>query len=145
MNEIVCRRAALDDMAAMLRIDEYAQISTRRADDIAVAISAKDCIVAQDGPDVVGYLVFDHGFYGNGFVSVIVVAQEQRRHGVGLHLLHEAELRCRTPKLFTSATSSNVAAGHLFERAGFVRSGVIENLETGDPELVYFKRVGVQP
>ena len=145
MNEIVCRLAGPADTGAMLRIDEYAQISTRRADDIAVAISAKECIVAQDGADVVGYLVFDHGFYGNGFVSAIVVAHEQRRHGVGLHLLHEAELRCRTPKLFTSATSSNAAAGHLFERAGFVRSGVIENLEVGDPELVYFKRVGVKP
>jgi ribosomal protein S18 acetylase RimI-like enzyme len=141
VNEIVCRRAERADLAAMLQIDEFAQVSTRRADDLAIALSAKEVIVAQDGDEVVGYLVFDHSFFGNGFVSVIVVAQEQRRHGVGLHLLHEAGRRCRTSKLFTSTSSSNVAAANLFERAGFVRSGVIENLEPGDPELVYFKRV----
>jgi hypothetical protein len=29
----------------------------------------------------------------------------------------------------------------LLSRAGFVLSGVIENLDEGDPEIVYFRRV----
>ena len=31
----------------------------------------------------------------------------------------------------------------LLSKLGFALSGVIENLDEGDPELVYFKRVGI--
>jgi hypothetical protein len=31
---------------------------------------------------------------------------------------------------------------NLCEKLGFVRSGCIENLDEGDPEIIYFKRMG---
>jgi ribosomal protein S18 acetylase RimI-like enzyme len=57
--------------------------------------------------------------------------------GVASALLREIRAHCRTDKLFTSANTSNVAAQSLFKAAGFSRSGVIENLAVGDPELVF--------
>ena len=42
-------------------------------------------------------------------------------------------------KLFTSTNQSNAAMHAFCAAAGFVRSGVIENLDDGDPEIVYFK------
>jgi hypothetical protein len=30
---------------------------------------------------------------------------------------------------------------NLCEKLGFARSGIIENLDVGDPEIVYFKRL----
>ncbi|WZB72100.1 hypothetical protein WJ968_11125 [Achromobacter xylosoxidans] len=48
---------------------------------------------------------------------------------------------CDTAKLFTSTNQSNVAARRLMAKAGFVPSGMIENLDEGDPELVYVKFV----
>ncbi len=56
-----------------------------------------------------------------------------------LRLLAAAEDACRTEKLFTSTNASNGAAQRLFASAGFVRSGQIEHLDEGDPELVYVK------
>ena len=70
---------------------------------------------------------------------MIVVAAAARRRGVARRLLGAVEVRCDRPKLFTSTNASNGAAQALFERAGFVRSGVIENLDEGDPESVFFK------
>ncbi|MFA6069634.1 MAG: GNAT family N-acetyltransferase [Janthinobacterium sp.] len=76
---------------------------------------------------------------GHGFVSLVVVAPGQQRRGVGLRLLAAAADACRTEKLFTSTNQSNGAAQRLFASAGFVRSGRIEHLDEGDPELVYMK------
>lgn len=59
------------------------------------------------------------------------------RRGVGLRLLAAAMAACRTAKLFTSTNQSNLAAQRLFAGAGFVRSGHIEHLDEGDPELLY--------
>jgi hypothetical protein len=45
--------------------------------------------------------------------------------------------------LFSSANLSNVAAQRLFVRAGFIESGRVENLDPGDPEVIYFKAPNV--
>ena len=41
-------------------------------------------------------------------------------------------------KLFTSTNQSNTPMQALLALLGYVRSGVIDNLDPGDPELVYF-------
>ncbi|WP_332862543.1 GNAT family N-acetyltransferase [Janthinobacterium svalbardensis] len=79
----------------------------------------------------------ENRFFGHGFVSLVVVAPGQQRRGVGLRLLAAAEAACQTEKLFTSTNASNGAAQRLFASAGFVRSGRIDHLDEGDPELVY--------
>jgi hypothetical protein len=35
---------------------------------------------------------------------------------------------------------SNTIMQELFEKLGYIRSGYIENLDEGDPEIIYFKR-----
>jgi hypothetical protein len=47
--------------------------------------------------------------------------------------------RCATRKLFTSTNESNRAMRDLLAHAGFEPSGVVQNLDPGDPELIYFK------
>jgi ribosomal protein S18 acetylase RimI-like enzyme len=49
------------------------------------------------------------------------------------------EKMCKTPKLFTSTNESNIIAQKTYEANGFVRTGYIENLDEGDPEIIYFK------
>ena len=94
---------------------------------------------------VIGFVFWNRTFFECGFVGLIVVAASHRRRGVGLRLLREVEARCAPSKLFTSANASNGAAQALFGRAGFARSGVIENLDRGDPEIVFFKAVREGP
>jgi ribosomal protein S18 acetylase RimI-like enzyme len=95
--------------------------------------------VAEQEGTVFGFIVVDSSFFGQSFVHLICVSPRARRRGVARTLLKHAGSLRPSQKLFTSTNASNLAAQQLFERMGFVRSGVIENLDTGDPEYVYFK------
>ena len=85
--------------------------------------------------------MLDHSFFEQPFVSLLIVAESQRRRGVGAMLMRHIESICPEGKLFTSTNESNAPMRALCEQLGFVRSGYIDNLDDGDPEIVYFKRV----
>ena len=138
-DEIVTRVAQAGDVAAMLACDAYAQTHPERGKAVRAAVSKGHSQVAIRNGQVAGYVLTHDDFFGHGFVSLVVVAPGQQRRGVGLRLLAAAADACRTEKLFTSTNQSNGAAQRLFASAGFVRSGRIEHLDEGDPELVYVK------
>jgi len=136
---IVTREARPTDVEALLGLDEMARTDPGRARFIRGAVASGGCIVAEHGGSVVGYGVLEDSFFGQGFVSMLYVAASQRRHGVGGALLRALVLRCTTPKLFTSTNASNVPMQGLLARSGFEPSGIIHNLDPGDPELVYVR------
>jgi ribosomal protein S18 acetylase RimI-like enzyme len=108
---------------------------------IGRAIGQGRCAVARVDGVVRGFVIFDDNFFGHGFVELLHVHPDCRRRGIATALMRAAELDAPTEKLFTSTNQSNLPMQKLCERIGFVRSGVIENLDEGDPELVYFKRL----
>ena len=84
---------------------------------------------------------FDGGFFGRGFVWLIWVEESFRRSGVASALMRQAEKDCLSEDLFTSTNLSNIPAQRLFEKLGYTRTGMVENLDEGDPEIFYFKRL----
>jgi len=72
---------------------------------------------------------------------MVYVAEPARRRGVGRSLLENLEKRCSRPKLFTSTNESNREMKSLLMSLGYTASGVIYNLDPGDPELVFFKKL----
>ena len=70
---------------------------------------------------------------------------DKRRQGIATALVQVVEDRSSSGKLFTSTNRSNTAMRKLCDRLGFQPSGVVENLDNGDPELIYFKRLEVAP
>ena len=136
-DEIITREAQPGDVDAMLACDTHAQSHPERGDAVRAAVGMGQCLVAVRAGQIAGYVLLRHDFFGYDFVSLVVVAPAQQRRGVGLRLLAAAMTACRTAKLFTSTNQSNLAAQRLFAGAGFVRSGQIEHLDEGDPELVY--------
>ena len=136
---VITRVAESGDVAAMLACDAYAQTHPERGEAVRAAVGKGRCQVAIRDGRVAGYVLTHGDFFGHDFVSLVVVAPGQQRCGVGLRLLAAAEAACQTGKLFTSTNRSNGAAQRLFARAGFVRSGRIDHLDEGDPELVYVK------
>lgn len=130
-----------EDVEGLVSFDEVAHRDTRRADHIAQALRSGDCFVAERSGRLVGYVVLTHSFYGNGMIDQLYVAEGHRRSGVGRTLVEFAEARCKTPKLFTSTNLSNKPMQLLLLKLGYKLSGYIDNLDPGDPELVYFKRL----
>ena len=135
------REARNEDMPAMLGLDAYARAHPERGQALQRAVEQGQCWVEVESARVLGYLLLRHDFFDQGFVSLVVVAPDQQRRGVALRLLAAAQQACSTAKLFISTNRSNQAARALIAKAGFEPSGVVENLDPGDPELIYFKHV----
>jgi len=129
------------DAESIVSFDHIAQSDSRRKAFIQRAIATGNCFVATDDECTVGYGVLEYSFYGNGFVSMLYVHPEHRRRGVGTALIRHLESVCQTAKLFTSTNLSNLPMQLLLARLGYELSGVIHNLDEGDPELVYVKRL----
>ncbi|MGX9772433.1 GNAT family N-acetyltransferase [Janthinobacterium aestuarii] len=138
-DKIITRAALPGDVEAMLACDAYAQAHASRGDAVRAAVGQGHCQVAIRAGQVAGYVLTRDDFFDYGFVSLVVVSPAHQRRGVGLRLLAAAEAACTTAKLFTSTNQSNGTAQQLFASAGFVRSGQIDHLDEGDPELVYMK------
>jgi len=105
------------------------------------AVSAETCWAAVAEGQVVGLMVLEYTFYDTGFVAWLMVHPERRRQGIGTALMRHAETLCETAKLFTSTNQSNRPMQGLLYKLDYVPSGFIDNLDEGDPELVYCKRL----
>lgn len=129
------------EMEVICQID-YAVIgNSSRASYLSKAITDGKCFVARANDSVVGFIIYDTSFYEHAFIWLVVVSPEFRRLGVAKALINHIASNCPTEKLFTSTNASNEAMKKLCESLGFVQSGRIDNLDEGDPEIVYFKRV----
>lgn len=131
----------LRDLDRLTALDPVARSDQRRVTCIRHALESGTCFVAQIGKHLVGYGVLTHSFYGNGVIELVIVQEEHRRQGVGAALLNDLAERCETAKLFASTNQSNKPMQALLVKCGFSPSGQIDNLDDGDPELIYFKKL----
>ncbi len=138
---IVVEKAIEKDLESIVALDRMVLGNSSRKDSLANAVRAGRCLIAQIGDTIVGFGVLEQSFYGHGFISLLIVHPNHRRRGVTTALIRHIESICPTGKLFTSTNESNSIAQGVFEALGFVRSGYIENLDEGDPEIIYFKRL----
>ena len=137
---ISIRTAVERDIEAICAFDHIAQREEERREFIRREVAAGNCFVAVIDETVIGYSVMNYTFYNNGCIDMLYIHSDYRRRGVGTALLRHLELHCRTPKLFTSTNESNLQMQSLLAKLGYEPSGVIHNLDEGDPELVYFKK-----
>ena len=128
------RTATPADLPRLVELDPVRE----RADDLERAVIEGRCRVAVVSGSIVGHCVAGT-FFGYDFLKLLLVDPSRRRLGIGTALVQAWEAGARTPKLFTSTNESNLPMQRLCEGLGYVRSGVIEHLDEGDPELVYFK------
>jgi ribosomal protein S18 acetylase RimI-like enzyme len=139
------RPAVLSDVVHLVAFDHVAATEPDRAQLISRRVMAGDAFVF-DGPNgvPVGFVLFNRSFFGHMFIELLYTRAADRRRGVGTALVTRCQSECRTGKLFTSTNRSNVVMQALLVKLGFVSSGVIENLDEGDPELVFFKQLSDQ-
>ena len=139
------RLARNSDVEAIVALDDIDWRGTGRQRFIEGAIGNENCFVAVFDDRPVGYAVLEYAFFDNGFVSMLKVEAAYRRRGFGYSLMRHLESACRTPKLFTSTNLSNIPMQRVLAKLEYELSGVIHNLDPGDPELVYFRRASPEP
>jgi GNAT superfamily N-acetyltransferase len=136
------RQAQEEDINVICSFDHMAKDNKgSRRKFIVESVKKKLCYVAEVDGKAVGYTVLNYTFYSNGMIEMLYVHPEYRRQGVGTELIKYVESICKTEKLFTSTNQSNLPMQGIMSKMGYVPSGFIDNLDEGDPEIVYFKKL----
>ncbi|WP_085689247.1 MULTISPECIES: GNAT family N-acetyltransferase [unclassified Pseudomonas] len=136
------RRAGPGDIESLLKIDPVAEKDSCRRECIARAVRAEECWVVCEGDDPgvpLGYGCLDRSFFGEWFIPLVVVSSRNRRSGVGRQIVSGLEYQASADKIFTSTNTSNLPMRQLLTSLEYQRSGTVENLDPGDPELIFVK------
>jgi ribosomal protein S18 acetylase RimI-like enzyme len=137
---ISIRLAGAADLRPILALNRPSPPDETKAAKVAQWISADYCHVAEAGGMMVGYGVRTENFFGSAFVEALMVDPNHRRQTIGTTMMRYFFASCPTPKLWTSTNLSNLPMQRLLAREGFILSGVVDNIDPGDPELFYVKR-----
>ncbi|ALC91634.1 acetyltransferase [Bacillus sp. FJAT-18017] len=131
--------AQINYLDEIMKIDEEVIGNNSRREYILKAIEEERCIVANDNNLIVGFLIYDTHFFDCSFISLIIVRHTERRKGYATSLIKCFINNSPTKKIFSSTNKSNQTMQKVFKANGFIQSGFIENLDEGDPEIIYFK------
>lgn len=138
---IILEKATAKDIDSVGIIDAMVLGHTGRRAQLQQAIYDRQCFVAKVDQAVAGFLIWDNSFFGQAFISLLMVHPRYRQHGIGTHLMQHVEAIIPAKRWFTSTNLSNKRMQRLCEKLGYQRSGFIDNLDEGDPEIVYCKRI----
>ncbi len=134
------RQATADDLPHLSDLDHVAHADAERRVFIRKAVLAHRAWVIEVSEAVVGYGIISHDFFGRSFLDLIYIEEAKRSSGYGPYLIAFMQAQSRSDDLFTSTNESNSHMQHVLEKLGYERSGVIHNLDPGDPEIVYVKQ-----
>jgi len=135
----VLRRVGPGDLDLLAQADPSLAQTPAHRRHIGELLGAGYSWAAMNGGEVLGFAIVTRHFFGFPFVDLLVVAEAARRHGVGLALMARCEADHDADRIFTSTNESNAPMRRLLAKADWSVSGVIENLDPGDPELVFVK------
>jgi GNAT superfamily N-acetyltransferase len=128
-------------LAAPADLDAVVALDPGHADWLARALAGEHDRVARvallDG-EVVGFAVVG-AFFGHRFLELIRTAEPHLRQGVASALMAEIEAAFEGDRLFVSTNESNSAMRTLLAARDYKVSGIVENLDPGDPELFFVK------
>jgi len=128
------------DLDGVLSFYDVAREQPARRQVLQRALYDGDCVVAVLDGKVVGYAVVRR-YETCAFLELLFVAAAHRREGVGSALIADSEQRCDASALFTSTNQSNAAMQAFIARHDYQPTGEVMDLDPGDPDLVYVKRL----
>jgi ribosomal protein S18 acetylase RimI-like enzyme len=134
------RIAQASDIDTILAFDLLAQADEKRQAFIRQAVEHGHCTVVEVGTQAVAFIIMERNFFGWPFIELVYVHTDYRQYGYATALMRHIENTCEAEKLFTSTNLSNLRMQRLLEKLGYTISGVVHNLDEGDPEVFYFKR-----
>jgi ribosomal protein S18 acetylase RimI-like enzyme len=105
------------------------------------ALGTKECLVAEIDGAIAGFAVWDRGFYARPFLWMLGVDPHHQHEGIASALIEHVESLNGGHALYTSTNESNATMQGLLAKRGFEPVGRLENLDPGDPEVFYCKRL----
>ena len=139
--DVHIRSASTLDAGAIKSLDTVVPLDSTRAKYIDEWLEHDQVLVAEQKGKVIGYGVFNHAFFRQGQVDMLMIAKAHRGKGIGEHLLLALEQLCDTPKFWVTTNLSNHPMQTLLNRLGYKPCGYIDELDPGDPELIFFKHL----
>ena len=144
LNQINITKVKLESFDKIIAVDIEVIGNDSRRKYIKKAVEEERCLVALHRGKIVGFLIFDTNFFDNSFISLIIVSPNERRKGCATALIEFFVDASPTLKIFSSTNQSNVEMQKVFNSNGFVRSEIVENLDEGDSEIIYYKTKGTK-
>ncbi|MGH1287245.1 GNAT family N-acetyltransferase [Bacillus toyonensis] len=132
--------ASINDLDSILHIDIDVIGDDSRRNYIKHAIDEEKCIIVKEDNSILGFLTYDTNFFGYTFLSLIIVSPTKRRRGYASSLISYMLSHSPTQKIFSSTNESNESMQKVFSANGFIRSGIIKNLDEGDPEIIFYTK-----
>ncbi|MGE3303259.1 MAG: N-acetyltransferase family protein [Hyphomonadaceae bacterium] len=129
-------RATPGDVAACLALNPGLQ--RERARHVAAAFAAGRGWIVRDAGEIAGF-AHTGMFFGHALIELVFVAPGFRRRGAASALMRAIAAACEGDRIFTSTNESNASMRALCAKLGWAASGVIDNLDPGDPELIFVK------
>ncbi len=141
MTEIKIRVAQSSDIDNLVHLDTVVLRDPARADSIHRWVESGECYLAEQTGQIAGYGVLNYGFFHLGNVDMLMIHPDFRGQGIGRKLLHHLYSLCKTEKFWCSTNLSNQRMQRLLASEGFKLSGFVDDLDEGDPELIFIKRL----
>lgn len=129
------------DLPVLNELDHVARDDSARRAIIEEASLDQRCWTIKNANEIVGYGIISHGFFDRSFLELIYIDVDKRCQGHGPKLIAFLEQQSKSEDMFTSTNESNVHMQRVLQKLGYQRSGIIHNLDAGDPELVYLKKL----
>jgi GNAT superfamily N-acetyltransferase len=136
---LTVRLATPIDLDAALGLEQAA--SAAKAEALRKAFAGehgRTAYIAELDGQPAGYAVMGE-FFGHPFLERLLTADHSLRQGVATALMETVEEAARGGRLFVSTNESNTIMRTLLAKRDFKVSGLVENLDPGDPELFFVK------
>jgi len=134
------RKARADELSLLEKMP-HALHYTHHLSFIRHALGTKECLVADIDGAVAGFVVWDRGFYARPFLWMLGVDPDHQHEGIASTLIEHVESLNAGHNLYTSTNESNSPMQGLLAKRGFTPVGRLENLDPGDPEVFYVKKL----
>ncbi|WP_221567929.1 N-acetyltransferase [Alkalihalobacillus sp. TS-13] len=136
-------QAVPQDLDEILVIDNEVIGNSNRRSMFKKAIHEGRCLAVRSVHSTIkGVLIYQTEFFDCSFISLVIVHPSERRKGYASRLIKDFEKIAPTEKIFSSTNQSNERMQSVFSSLNYEKSGYIENLDEGDPEIIFYKKRG---
>ncbi|MBH0174058.1 GNAT family N-acetyltransferase [Fictibacillus sp. 23RED33] len=123
----------------IIELDKKIIGSDHRKEELEHAIKEERCLILYQEDEIAAFLIYHTHFFDCCFISLIMVDPAHQRKGLASSLLTHMSRISPTNKLFSSTNESNESMKKVFIKNNFKKSGFIDNLDEGDPEIIYYR------